>query len=74
MIPQFIFMLKPSPWGQAIGQSMSNTPLVSGLYKNTAAAVGKHTGEAVVATGKSVLNTFGIGAESAQLPENNKVK
>ncbi len=24
MIPQFVFMLKPSPWGQAIGQSASD--------------------------------------------------
>ena len=28
MIPQFVFMIKPSPWGQAIGQAMSLPPAI----------------------------------------------
>jgi hypothetical protein len=34
MIPQFIFMIKPSPWGQAIGQGMGELdPRKSFFYK-----------------------------------------
>jgi len=43
MIPQVIFALKPSPWGQAIGKStmVENMPIIGGLYKNTKAAADK---------------------------------
>jgi hypothetical protein len=30
MIPQFIFMIKPSPWGQAIGQGMGDVNKFAG--------------------------------------------
>lgn len=34
MIPQFIFMIKPSPWGQAIGQGLAEVdPRKNFLYK-----------------------------------------
>lgn len=43
MIPQYIFMLKPSPWGAAIGESFSNLPGSKMVAKagQTAAVTGK---------------------------------
>jgi len=47
MIPQFIFMLKPSPWGQAIGQGMGQLgSKVSGYGK-----FGWNTGVDLTASG-----------------------
>lgn len=32
MIPEFIFQIKPSPWGKAIGEAYGKAPLLGGLY------------------------------------------
>jgi hypothetical protein len=49
MIPQFIFMLKPSPWGQAIGQGMGQFGSKVGGYGK----FGWNTGVDVVGGGIS---------------------
>lgn len=32
MIPEFIFQIKPSPWGKAIGENLSKTPIIASGY------------------------------------------
>jgi len=43
MIPQYIFMIKPSPWGIAIGEGLKpeNLPGIGGTYKNIKAGIDK---------------------------------
>lgn len=48
MIPQFIFMIKPSPWGTAVGEGMGNLPIVSGVYRNAKGAFDKNQGETIL--------------------------
>lgn len=76
MIPQFVFMLKPSPWGQAIGEAgkAENLPVFGKPYADYQAAASKARGEAIqktIQTTKSAIKTrFGFGAKEAVNKEN----
>jgi hypothetical protein len=48
MIPEFIFQIKPSPWGKAIGETYGALPIVSSGYKNISKTVGEKFGSAMV--------------------------
>lgn len=77
MIPQYIFMLKPSPWGTALGEGMKpeNLPLVGGAYSNYKAAHAKSQGEAIddsrKAITKAVSGRLGFGAKEPVSKEND---
>jgi len=69
LVPQYIFMIKPSPFGAAIGEGLKNMPIVGGVAQGTQAALQKKVGEGVVSWGGARLNKIGIGAREAKLPE-----
>lgn len=79
MIPEFIFKLKPSPYGQAIGLALKteNLPVIGKPIADYQAARSKKRGEAIMggiqATSKAVGNRFGFGAKEAKNPENNDI-
>ena len=67
MIPEFIFQIKPSPWGKAIGEATGNIPLLSGGVKNIKHAAGEKFGENMIG------NKYGKGVvESAKLKWNTR--
>lgn len=55
MIPQFIFMIKPSPWGQAIGQGMNDVKVMPGQILSRGQAVGE-TAYTAYSFGRDVKN------------------
>ena len=60
MVPEFIFMIKPSPWGKAIGQNMDNA--VSSIQKSAPYQAGQTyiKGKAVGLTGQTLSSAGGI--------------
>lgn len=54
MVPQYIFMIKPSPWGQAIGEGLnpSKMPIVGGAISGSERSAQERFGKYVVGTGK----------------------
>jgi len=58
MIPEFIFMIKPSPWGQAIGENMKpeNLPLIGGAIGDFKAARSKARGEKYIGDASAVVD------------------
>lgn len=60
MVPQFIFMIKPSPWGQAIGQGlgdMRNNFLTKGVERGAKVYAGNEIGKG--ATGRGLFGVIG---------------
>lgn len=55
MVPQYIFMIKPSPWGQAIGEGMdlSKTPVVGGIIRGTQRELEERSGRQVITLSKA---------------------
>lgn len=56
MIPQYIFMIKPSPWGTAIGEGldMSKTPIIGGAIRGTQKEIEEKAGGQILRTGSEL--------------------
>lgn len=82
MVPQYIFMIKPSPWGQAIGQGLegavkdvqNSTPYQAGeTYAKSIAA--KKTGQAIRKYGPTQgMRDFGEGLQDIAKDPNEVAK
>lgn len=74
LIPEHIFKIAPSPYGTAIGESLSKN-IFAGMGKSIADSAGKRFGDTVVntatATGQATLQRFGIGDRAPVNPENS---
>jgi hypothetical protein len=68
MVPQYIFMIKPSPWGQAIGEGLSKN-----LLTNSASMVGNSVVSGVgYGLGNKVNENAGRAIEKLKLNIHNK--
>lgn len=54
MVPQFIFMIKPSPWGQAIGEGLDvhKMPLVGTVVRGTEHEIEETVGKVITSPAK----------------------
>ena len=71
LVPQAIFMIKPSPFGVAIGEGLKNMPIVGGVTRGTSDALQKGVGQAAVNGLGGLANMFGKGAKEPRNPEAN---
>ena len=62
LIPQYIFMIKPSPFGQAIGQNLNpkTMPLVGTVVSGTERMVGEGIGGGVISVAGQVATGLGL--------------
>jgi hypothetical protein len=64
MVPEFIFMIKPSPWGKAIGEGLDvkNMPVVGGVIRGTQQEAEKRIGGQVLDTGGQLATAAAVKA------------